>query len=98
MSYYRTSIGFARLNDSKLGAFVENVIAKMTGNPAFPTPLVSMADLKVAADTYNNAVAESINGGRLATAKKNAARDTLLGLLRQEAAYVESIAGNDLPT
>ena len=96
MSTYRTSLAFARLSDSPLGAFAGYIVEKMTGNPAFATPLVSLASLTAAQTVFVSAIAAALQGGRQLTAEKNAARAVLLGLLRQEAAYVQSLAGEDL--
>ena len=69
----------------------------MTGNPSFPTPIVSLGSLTAAQVAFNNAIGVASQGGRVATATKNAERETVLALLRQEAAYVQSVAGEDLP-
>jgi hypothetical protein len=97
MSYYRTSLGFARLSDAELVTFTESLVTHMTGNAAFPTPLVPLASITTALNTFTTALADSAQGGKPATAVKNAAREVLLALLRQEAAYVQSLAGDDLP-
>jgi hypothetical protein len=97
MSTYRVSLAFARLPDGGLDTFTGNVIAKMTGNLSFENPLVSMAALGAARTTFSNAMSAAVHGGKIATSEKNAAREALLGLLRQEAAYVQSIAGEDEP-
>jgi hypothetical protein len=96
MSNYRVSLAFARLPDGGLDTFTGNVIAKMTNNPNFETPVVSMAYLTTALTNFSNAMAAAVNGGELATAEKNAARELLLTRLRQEAAYVQSVAGDEL--
>jgi hypothetical protein len=98
MASYRTSLAFSRLSDAELVTFTENVIASLTGNAAFPTPLVSIADITAALGTFNTKLAAAADGGKQATAEKNDAREALDNLLRQEAAYVQSIAGNDLAT
>ena len=97
MITYRTSLAFARLADASLNSFTENVIARLTGNPSFPTPIVSLGSLTAAQVAFNNAIGVASQGGRVATATKNAERETVLALLRQEAAYVQSVAGEDLP-
>jgi len=97
MSNYRTSQVFARLADAELGNYTQNIITKLTGNENFPKPLVSVVDLTKALDTFTTALAAAAQGGKLVTAAKNAAREVLLGLLRQQAAYVQSLAGDDLP-
>ena len=93
----RVSFGFARLNDAALDTFTGNVIVKMTDNPGFTTPQVSLADLTEAQNAFKDAINNAIHGGKRATALKNAARENLINLLRKEAAYVHSVAGNDLP-
>ncbi len=96
MSTYRTSLAFARLADSPLNAFAENLIAKMTNNPAFTTPIVSLANIATAQTEFADAIVAATKGGKQATAEKNAAREVLITLLRPQAAYVQSIAGEDL--
>ncbi len=96
MATYRTSLGFARLSDSPLNSFADNVVQKMTGNESFAAPIISMASLAAARTVFANAIAAAMQGGRQNVAAKNAARTFLLSSLRQEAAYVQSIAGEDL--
>jgi len=97
MSTYRTSLAFARLADAALNSYAETVITKMTGNPGFTTPLISLTVFTTAQTAFSESIVAAMQGGKQATATKNAARDTLLGLMRQQAAYVQSIAGDDLP-
>ncbi|HTD68558.1 MAG TPA: fibronectin type III domain-containing protein [Candidatus Limnocylindria bacterium] len=97
MATYRTSLSFARLPDAGLNSFAETVVQKMTGNPAFATPLVSLANITAAQTAFANAINAAMQGGKQATAAKNAARESLLGLLRQEATYVQSLASESLP-
>lgn len=97
MSTYRVSLGFGRLSDAPLNTFSENVVVKMTANPGFTTPIVSLAALTTAQTAFAVAMVEAAHGGKQATAEKNDAREALIALLRQEAAYVQSIAGEDLP-
>jgi hypothetical protein len=96
MTTYRVSLSFARLPDSELDAFVENIITSLTGNASFPTPAVSLADLTTALTAFTDAMAAATQGGRQANAAKNAAREALLALMRQEANYVQGIASTDL--
>jgi hypothetical protein len=96
MSNFRVSCAFARLSDGDLSAFAENIVTQLTGNASFPTPLISVDSLKSALATYRTALAAAADGGKQSIAAKNAGRRVLEGLLRQEAAYVQSIASNDL--
>lgn len=97
MTRYKLSLAFAKLPDADVAAFALNVVEKMNDNPGFPTPLVPLSELTNARATFQNGLALAMGGGLLATATKNAARLTLINLLRQQAAYVQSLAGADLP-
>ena len=96
MAIYHVSLGFATLPDVELDAFVENVIASMATNPNYILPAPTIAVLTSASNTFKNALAATVQGGTMATAAKDAARATLVALLRQEANYVQGIANNNL--
>lgn len=96
MATYRTSLAFTRLSDSPLNSFAENVVLKMTANTAYPTPTVPLTAVTGAQLAFSNAINAAKNGGKQATAAKNARREALTALLRQNAAYVQSVAGEDL--
>ncbi len=98
MGIIHVSLAFAQLPDAALDEFTGQVIIGLTGNAAFPTPVVSLTDLGAARTAFENALAALTQGGKQATATKNATRTTLLDLLRQEASYVQLAAKNDLPT
>ena len=97
MSTYRTSQAFTRLPDAPLNSFSENVGFKLAGNPGFTTPIIPLATLTATQIAFAEAIAAAAQGGKQLIAAKNATREVLLGLLRQEAAYVQSISGEDLP-
>lgn len=96
MPNYRVSLGFARLPDQELDNFAQTVIDSMTSNAAYPTPPVTMAALATAKDDFQNKMAAAKTGGAADTAAKNASRQTLMGLLRQLANYVQGAFNNDL--
>ncbi len=98
MPTYHVSLGFAQLPDSDLDEFTGAVVAGLTGNPAFTTPAVSIADLTAAQTAFEDAMTAMAQGGTQATADKNAKRDALVALLRTEAQYVQLNGKNDLPT
>ncbi len=98
MSIQHVSLSFAQLPDAALDEFTRQVIEGLTGNAAFPTPSVDLADLGAAKNAFEAAMAATASGGKQATAAKNAARETLVNLLRQEANYVQGTANNDLVT
>jgi len=68
----------------------------MKNNASFAEPAVTIAALTAALATFDAALAAAAQGGTQATAAKNAAREALIALLRQEASYVQSVANNDL--
>jgi hypothetical protein len=95
MAIYHVNLGFAALSDPGLDAFAENVIAKLTGNGAFPTPPVPPVDLQLVLDEFTEAMANAVDGGKAATLIKNAAREVLVGALREDAIYVQVHGAND---
>jgi hypothetical protein len=92
----RVSLDFAGYSDPDLDEFAGNVVASLTGNPSFPTPPVTLADLGVLVTAFHNAVLAALPGGIQLTAAKNAARDALLDALRKIASYVQGIANHSL--
>lgn len=96
MAHYKLSLAFAKLPDANLGSFAGNTITEMTNNPAYPSPLVPLAEMTEAKDNYFRDFLAAQDGGRLAVATKRASRVKLIQLLRRQAAYVQGIAGTDL--
>jgi len=98
MPSVRISLSFGKLPDGNLEAFASGVVQNMTGNTAFPTPLVSMADLTAGITAFHDALGATAQGGTQTTAYKNQMRASLLSLLRNEAYYVQTACGGDLAT
>ena len=96
MPTYKVLYAFTRLSDSPLASFGENISEQMTGNPGFTTPCVPLAALQTSVTQFRDAITAALAGGKLLTALKNEAREALIGLLRQQASYVQSLAGEDL--
>ena len=94
--YARVALSFAKKIDTDLIAFVRNVIALMTNNPQYPTPMPTLAVLTTSVNAFETAVHEALDGGKIAIATRNAARVELLSLLRQLAAYVQANCDSDL--
>lgn len=97
-THYRVSRGFSQLSNSALEPFTNNVVTGMTDNPAFPTPIVPIPELKATLTAFSEAASAALNGGKIEIARRDAARAVLVNRLRQQASYVESVAGDDLPT
>ena len=64
----------------------------------YPTPAPTLAAVQTALDAFQAAGAKALDGGRAATAAKNALRETLADLLRQLAAYVSVACNGDMTT
>ena len=94
----KVSLGFGKLPDMELDNFAQAVIDAMTGNTNYPTPPVTMANLKTAKDDFTAKLSAAETGGQADTAAKNDSRQNLVTLLRQQASYVQMICGENLST
>lgn len=93
----RVALSFAQLPDGELSGFATGVSAGMDGNALFPAPIVPNQTVLNQTSTFVEKMAAAADGGKQATAEKNEAREVLIASLRQNAAYVQGIAGADLP-
>ena len=92
----RTSLSFVQLSDPALDDFAANVILSLTGNTGFPNLPVSVVSLGALRTDYHTKLVAAAQGGTPLTAAKDEARLALENALRQDAAYVQSIAGQNL--
>ena len=92
----RVSRRFARISNSDLITFGRNSVTQMTGNPVYPNPCVPLATMTTSLDRCSEAIEAALNGGKLEIAMRDQEIATLIGLLRQQAAYVEAVAADDL--
>ena len=92
----RVSIGFDRFADTKLDGFARAVIDSMTGNAAYPSPPVALADLQTARDDFTAKLSAAQMGGPADTAAKNNSRKALIEKLRRVAGYVQINCNDDL--
>src|SRR5665647_150019 len=86
---------FIKLTATEKPEFGTNVEMKMTGNPKFPTPDVSLADLKAKNDLLQSRSIATLNGGKEATALLHQAIEAWDDTLRKMAKYVDRIADGD---
>src|SRR5277367_3898002 len=93
---YRVSLDFANYSDPDLDEFSANVVTCLTGNAAFPTPPVLPPALGTLNDAYRAAILAASLGGQQLTAAKSAARVPVVNALRQDAAYVQIHASQNL--
>jgi hypothetical protein len=87
----RVALSFATFTDDQLDSFAILVIACLKTNPLFPNLPVSISVLTTLQTAFQNAIIAAAQGGTMATAAKNEARDSLVSALRQTAAYVQSL-------
>ncbi|MDT5121398.1 MAG: hypothetical protein QOC96_880 [Acidobacteriota bacterium] len=92
----RVSLSFARVPDTDLDNFAQGILNEMTGNAAYPSPPVTMAALEAAINDFTDKITAAKTGGPPATAAKYNSRQSLLGLLRQLASYVQINCNNDM--
>lgn len=92
----KVSLKFVELSDPALDEFAATCVTSLNGNAAFTDLPVDDAALGALRLTFHNAVVAAADGGTQLKAAKNAARTALLNALRQDAAYVQSIAGQNL--
>ena len=94
--YPRVLLSFTRKLDTDLIAFVRNVVTLTTGNAQYPAPKPTLAEVTTSVDAFEEAVHTALDGGKIAIAARNAARQALLGVMRQLAAYVQGNCDADL--
>jgi hypothetical protein len=92
----RVSLAFANKSDDNIIVFAGTVLDKLYSIASFPTPPVPAASLEAAIDAFQAAKWSQVNGGKMATATKNALRTDLTGKLRALALYVQFTSANDL--
>src|SRR5438105_967815 len=90
----KVSFGFGRLSDTELDNFAEGVVKALTGNAAFPTPPVTLANLQAAKDDLSAKMAAAQTGGPADTAAKNNSRQALITMLGSIPTLRHSGAGN----
>jgi hypothetical protein len=92
----RVALYFATYADNNLNSFAALSVSCLTGNPLTPALPVKVIDLTALQVAFANSITEAQQGGKVETAKKSLARAALLSALRQNAAYVQSLALTDL--
>jgi hypothetical protein len=93
---YKISYAFVRLPNTAIADYTDTIVAALTGNAGFPNLPVPLATIGTQKADYLTKLAATAQGGTLATAAKNDALEVLLTSLRQTAAYVQSVASQDL--
>lgn len=73
----RVLLAFSTAPDHKIEDTAVAVIKGLTGNTAYPTPPVTLANLQSALTAFTTAMANQVQGGTLATAEKTNATSLL---------------------
>jgi len=84
------------LTPVRLAALMRNVAASMDGNPHFPAPPLSAADLKAQEEVFTAAILEAIDGSQLSKTRRNALEVQARNSLRRLADYVRMVAQGDV--
>jgi hypothetical protein len=93
----RVSFAFTGFGVLRLVNFTTGVMTGCTDNAAdFPDLPFTVAQLKAGRDALVAAQSDMDQGGSKATAKRDAAWDALLAMLRKDATYVQLVASDDL--
>lgn len=96
MPHLRVSLAFTNAADHIVEETASDVSAHLFGNAAYPSPPVIKAALDAANTALSAAITAQQEGGKAATAAKNNKRETLVGLLRLLAGYVQINHHDDL--
>jgi hypothetical protein len=95
MKKSKVIINFATLSDANLEARALSIADKMTGNPAFPNPSPTLAELTAAATEYSDALSMAQNKDKVQIAIKNIKREALENVLGSLGGYVSFTANGD---
>ena len=94
----RVSRDFMNAPANDVANLADDVIGGMTGNAAFPTPPILVANLTTLNTALRTAITAADAGGPQQTAAKYKAYSALTDALRKDANYVEIQSDNDLET
>src|SRR5690348_14714480 len=94
----RPQLGFTKLTDDAFMTRVTTIIKGIDGNPKFPNPPITAADLKNAADGLSTSMAAAMDGSKKAIAERKQKRADLTLMLRALGHYVETASAGDAAT
>jgi hypothetical protein len=72
--------------------YADNIVQKMTNNPAFPTPTPTVVALTAAVTDLHTAETAALSRAKGAATVRNDKRTALVSLLQQLGGYVQSVA------
>ena len=95
--YYILNLGLARITPSTLLVKVRNMVSKLTGNAAFPTPTPPLVDVTAAADELEAAIiAHEANPGPGEVLQRSIAFQHMKGLYIDLGGYVQAASNGDI--
>ncbi|HET7117026.1 MAG TPA: fibronectin type III domain-containing protein [Hanamia sp.] len=95
MKTLKVNVSFTKLSDADFLNKAEHVLQSMTGNPAFPNPIPTLAEVQAAITKYSNDLVLAQGLGKVNVANKNQSRLALEKLLAQLAMFVMFVANGD---
>jgi hypothetical protein len=78
-----------------LAANAQQVVTSMTGNPAFASPVPSLATVTTAVSDFQAAEAAALARTKSAAATRNAKRKALVQILEQLKTYTQTVADGE---
>ena len=96
-SYYLITLGLDRITPSALLVKARNLVSKLTGNIAFPTPTPTLPVVTAAADVLEAAInAHDANPGPGEVVDRNIAFQAMKGIVTDLGGYVQAASNGDL--
>lgn len=95
MKILKVIINYSKLTDANLLSKAEHILQSMTGNPDFPSPVPTLADVQTAVTKYSADLVLAQGLGKVNIANKNQSRMELEKLLAQLGMFVMFVANGD---
>lgn len=94
MVLFMVKLGYGNMTPLQKVSKSEYIVSKMTGNPNFPTPVPSLADVTIASDALKLAQ-NSLDGSKEKTNTRNLREKELDSIMKSLQNYVEFIANGN---
>ena len=91
-------LNLAKMTYADLVVTANGIYAGLNQNPAYTNPPVAMTVLRTTIDEFTAAITAALTGGLVAVQQRNDLADTLKGMLRQLAHYVEATSNGNMTT
>jgi hypothetical protein len=96
MKKLKVLLDFSRLGIGDKLVFYRNVLEKMSNNPHFPSPFISLNEATLVVNKFEAAILASVDGGRTAVSAMRDAEAAADAVFRALAGYVDLVAdGNE---